>query len=202
MSNERDPRNEKPADAEIVRVHPRRKQDPEKYCSHCGIRLERKRFNGRMEDMAVFIRRKYCGMECARYAPHPGPKVTSYSQHRATIYRRNSRHIQKAECSRCGSSDRKLCIHHVNHDWRDNRPENLEVLCFSCHSKHHNPVRRVRPGKAKGEKQGSSKLKTCQVLEIRELAAQGMYQRDIAKRFGVVKSTIGKIARKEAWKHV
>ena len=41
------------------------KPTPEKYCSSCGKKLERKRFNGRLEDYGVFLRRKYCGRECA-----------------------------------------------------------------------------------------------------------------------------------------
>lgn len=40
--------------------------------------------------------------------------------------------IVKNQCSHCGSTD-KLGIHHKNNDHYDNRIENLEVLCNSCH---------------------------------------------------------------------
>lgn len=40
------------------------------------------------------------------------------------------------KCRFCGTSA-KLCAHHINHDWKDNRAENLMLLCRSCHSKYH-----------------------------------------------------------------
>lgn len=35
-----------------------------KYCAYCGRKLERKRFNGRIEDYQVFAKRKYCNQLC------------------------------------------------------------------------------------------------------------------------------------------
>lgn len=43
--------------------------------------------------------------------------------------------IQKAECETCKAADKRLDIHHKNHDTLDNRLENLLVLCRSCHLK-------------------------------------------------------------------
>lgn len=43
-----------------------RKPDPEKYCETCNARLERKRYNGRLEDLARFRDRSFCDQECAR----------------------------------------------------------------------------------------------------------------------------------------
>lgn len=40
--------------------------------------------------------------------------------------------IEKDRCVRCGTSS-DLGIHHKNDDHYDNRAENLEVLCNSCH---------------------------------------------------------------------
>lgn len=51
-----------------------------------------------------------------------------------------------------------------------------------------------------GEKQGSSKLKTADVLAIR--AATGLSQSTLAKRFGVRQSTIHKILSRQRWRHI
>ncbi|MFQ5491889.1 MAG: hypothetical protein ACE5GE_14320, partial [Phycisphaerae bacterium] len=40
--------------------------------------------------------------------------------------------IEKDKCRRCGTTE-SLGIHHKNDDHYDNRLENLEVLCNSCH---------------------------------------------------------------------
>ena len=44
--------------------------------------------------------------------------------------------VEKDECKQCGAKT-SLCIHHKNDDHYDNRIENLEVLCNSCHLSHH-----------------------------------------------------------------
>ena len=45
------------------------------------------------------------------------------------LYRRV---VVKDKCTLCGCADR-LSVHHKNDNHYDNRPENLEVLCNSCH---------------------------------------------------------------------
>lgn len=40
--------------------------------------------------------------------------------------------LPKEECAECGGR-LNLCIHHKNFDHYDNRTENLQVLCVSCH---------------------------------------------------------------------
>ena len=44
--------------------------------------------------------------------------------------------VDKDFCRRCNATER-LCIHHKNMDHYDNRLENLEVLCVSCHMSIH-----------------------------------------------------------------
>lgn len=41
-------------------------------------------------------------------------------------------------CNRCDLREYlKLTVHHRDHNKRNNRIENLEVLCYNCHSFHH-----------------------------------------------------------------
>jgi 5-methylcytosine-specific restriction endonuclease McrA len=47
--------------------------------------------------------------------------------------------LKEARCERCGLTEwlgkpAPLQLHHVNGDGKDNRPENLQILCPNCHS--------------------------------------------------------------------
>jgi len=53
----------------------------------------------------------------------------------------------------------------------------------------------------RGEKQGSAKLTTAAVLEIRALKGTAPYSQ-IGQRFGVGGAAIGKIVRFERWGHI
>lgn len=44
--------------------------------------------------------------------------------------------VEKEFCQMCGTAE-NLGIHHVNMDHYDDRPENLQVLCVSCHMRLH-----------------------------------------------------------------
>lgn len=55
--------------------------------------------------------------------------------------------------------------------------------------------------RVRGERQGSAKLTTDAVREIRRLAGQASH-RELGQRFCVRGSTIGKILRRERWGHV
>lgn len=51
----------------VVSDKPRKDiKELEIYCEYCGNKLERKRFNDRLEDFTVFSNRKYCNRECMR----------------------------------------------------------------------------------------------------------------------------------------
>lgn len=47
-----------------------------------------------------------------------------------------ARRYKKDYCERCGSKE-NLLAHHKNKDQSDNRPENIETLCKTCHNQHH-----------------------------------------------------------------
>lgn len=105
------------------------KADPRKYCAHCGVRMRRKRYNGRLEDLGVFNRRKYCDKRCMA-ADHADREVGKQGH----LWR--ARRHRKDACERCGSSE-NLHVHHRDDNWRNDDIANLETLCGSCHLEHH-----------------------------------------------------------------
>lgn len=92
------------------------------------------------------------------------------------------------------------CVNHKNGNPSDNRVENLEWvthqenIMHSCHV-----LGRYTPY---GEYHGNAKLTDQGVRQIRELLNQGMYQRDIAKMFGVHQGVVWMIKHNQLWKHV
>lgn len=91
--------------------------------------MRRKRYNGRLEDLGVFQRRKYCDKRCM--ATDHNEREVGKSAHlwRARRHRRDA-------CERCGSTS-DLHVHHKDGDWRNDAIDNLETLCGPCHLKHH-----------------------------------------------------------------
>ena len=108
----------------------------DKYCKYCGNKLERKRFNGRLEDFKVFSNRQYCNRECMKkdYLKI-GKHNQSYSNAHATARKINELILHKDVCEICGSKT-NLDIHHIDGDWQNNSLDNLMCLCRSCHTKY------------------------------------------------------------------
>lgn len=80
--------------------------------------------NGRLEDMGTFRRRRFCSLSCANSRPKGGASRKTYHYH--------ARKSRLGECECCGTHKR-LQVHHVNEDWADNSPSNLQTLCIFCH---------------------------------------------------------------------
>ena len=53
-----------------------------------------------------------------------------------------------------------------------------------------------------GEIQGSAKMTADQVKEIRRLRDESVSQRKVAKMFGIGRTTVAHIERRESWSHV
>lgn len=102
------------------------KVDPEKYCQTCGARMERKRYNGRLEDRGVFLRRRYCCRSCAN---------TKESVTKDALHWRARKH-RKPNCETC-QTENDLHVHHIDRNPANNDPMNLMTLCSSCHLKLH-----------------------------------------------------------------
>lgn len=107
----------------------------DKFCEYCNKKLERKRFNGRLEDFNVFLNRKYCDRECMKkdYLKI-GITEANWSNAHASARNINRLILQKDKCEICGD-DKNLDIHHIDGNWRNNNLDNLQCLCRSCHMK-------------------------------------------------------------------
>ena len=62
--------------------------------------------------------------------------------------------------------------------------------------------RHIYPPYRPGSSNGNSKLKEEQVREIRSMAASGIEYREIAEVFNTSHFNVGKIVRRETWRHI
>jgi hypothetical protein len=112
----------------------RRNDEPVKRCLYCGARLQRRRYRGTLEDFQAFLRRQFCSLSC------------SNSRTKGSVSRKmfcaQARKQRKPFCEACGGR-KHLHVHHVNEDWTDNSPLNLQTLCVFCHQFWHATHRRV-----------------------------------------------------------
>lgn len=109
-----------------------------KYCLYCGTELERKRYNGRLEDGNVFAKRKFCNKDCAskyellQYRPN----ATWRTAH-STAQKINKSIKRIHYCEECHKLNCRIDMHHIDEDWRNNSLTNLKALCRGCHTKKH-----------------------------------------------------------------
>lgn len=102
------------------------KSSEPRQCETCSCTLERRRDDsGRLEGFRDFMRRRFCSLSCANSRSKGG------ESRKASHYHARKQRTETCEC--CGASKR-LQAHHVNEDWKDNRPENLQTLCVFCHA--------------------------------------------------------------------
>lgn len=102
------------------------KPDPVKFCEFCGEQLHRKRFNGRLEDYGVFLRRRNCNMTCGNSKKEVGKSAHHW----------RARKYMKDACEKCRATE-DLHVHHDDGDYRNDDPSNLVTLCSSCHLRLH-----------------------------------------------------------------
>ncbi len=85
----------------------------------------------------------------------------------------------------CGRG-RYGCVNLYHLDWKTPAANQADRLEHGTHNR--------------GERQGSSKLSREQVIQIRELAAAAVMQKEIAAQFGVTPSCVQSIVSRENWR--
>ena len=97
--------------------------------------------------------------------------------------------IDDGDCV-CHSCDNPVCVN-PDHLWRGSQIENTA----DRHQK-------GRDAKQKGSDHGKSKLSEKDIFHIKNLLKAGASQTNVAKKFGVTRSTICHIASGRTWRHV
>ncbi len=95
--------------------------------------------------------------------------------------------------------DNKKTVNHIDGDTRNNRIENLE-WCTQTEQMHH----AVRTGllKQRGEDSHFCKLKENEVSQVLIMLYNGKTCAEIARFFGVARTTISNIKHGQNWKHL
>lgn len=109
----------------------------DRHCERCGEKLVPRIFPSSGEEHpCMFKRRRFCSLKCANTR---GRKGTSRTQ---VMIQARAKAL-KTRCECCGGK-KKLAIHHVNENWRDDSAVNLQTLCVYCHSQWHGLHRKLK----------------------------------------------------------
>ena len=98
-----------------------------------------------------------------------------------------------------GKESDSLTVNHVDGDKDNNRASNLAWTTNEENVRHG-----FRTGLIDntGSNHGRAKVDEDDVREIRELRESGMVYREIGERYGLDRTTVGQICRREKWQHV
>lgn len=88
-------------------------------------------------------------------------------------------------------------VHHINRNPLDNRLCNLQPVTQGRHFELHKTTRRNT-----GEKNSRHKLTQKDVLVIRQLSANGISGREIARRYSMGGTTIAYLLKGKTWTHI
>lgn len=88
----------------------------------------------------------------------------------------------------CHTCDNKTCVN-PEHLWVGTQRDNLLDM-------------RHKGRQARGRALPQTKLTAEAVLAIREEYSRGIYQRDLAKKYGIAQSQISQIVNRKSWAHI
>ena len=80
------------------------------------------------------MRRSFCSLSCANSRTKGGLSRKAFHA--------QARKHRKTRCEACFTGQR-LQVHHIDEDWRNNDPANLQTLCIHCHQFWHATHRRL-----------------------------------------------------------
>ena len=68
-----------------------------------------------------------------------------YQYHQFSDYYRSiAFHNHKHQCEKCKTKDEKLEVHHKDENRNNNIPENLMLVCHTCHLKIHGITEKIK----------------------------------------------------------
>ena len=104
-------------------------------CEHCLKTLERRRNEaGRLEGFRDFMRRRFCSLSCANSRSKGGASRKASHYHALKL---------RAECCEACGTSKRLHAHHIDENWTNNEPTNIQTLCVFCHAFWHAMHRRL-----------------------------------------------------------
>lgn len=108
------------------------------------------------------------------------------------------------ECELARKLTKEEIVHHKDRDTLNNDLNNLEVMTRKEHNiLHFTGVKHNKQTTAKGEKNGSAKLTSSDVILIRKLLKETILsQRKIGIMFGVTRHAVSRIHNKTGWRHI
>lgn len=126
------------------------------------------------------------------------PSLKSNGYHSVCLYKdgkQSTRSIHRLVMeSFHGKSE--LEVNHKNGDRLDNRLSNLEFVTKTDNENH---ARKILGKNFRGERNGQSKLKKSEVLQIKKLAQDGVRYNDISAEFGISIAQISRIKNNKRW---
>lgn len=97
-------------------------------------------------------------------------------------------------------------VNHIDGNKQNNNLSNLEWCTIKENNKHKSIMGLSKTKKFletfQGENNHKAKLTNAQVMEIKKLLNEGIYQKEIAKRFNVCIATIANIKKGKSWSYI